>query len=299
MRLSDAIQKSEGEHLTNEEFSLYTKAHLDFLVVTQIKPSDPVFAVEFDGAFHADTDQARRDVIKNRLCKQAGLPLLRVGAVEVKEFDRFSLLDYMLMRYIAWKKEKNGILNEIRDYVDEIGPEQTRRLAEDSDPSLDPSFLFDLRHPFPATKTVEERLARKYGIANVDVRPSEVRLARFLFQTECLKEEPDQNDGFSMSSRRVLVYSNNNGKVDQEVYRKDLEIAIRVWLPTENDIPSAPIFDVLTEAGLANLERRVSSIWYPDMPGIEAWNITENFTDYLCRRAVEDWAEETMQRDQY
>jgi hypothetical protein len=75
VRLSDAVAKDDGEHLPQREFDHLTRAHLDFLVV---RNELPVFAVEFDGQGHALPEAIERDVLKNRLCKSADLPLLRI-----------------------------------------------------------------------------------------------------------------------------------------------------------------------------------------------------------------------------
>ena len=46
VRLSDAVAKDDGEHLSQREFDYLIRAHLDFLVV---RNDLPVFAVAFAG----------------------------------------------------------------------------------------------------------------------------------------------------------------------------------------------------------------------------------------------------------
>lgn len=74
-RLSDVIKRSE-RYLMPREFEFYTRSHFDFLLVDQM--SRPVMAIEYDGPRHLDPRQIERDAIKNAMCREAGLGLLRV-----------------------------------------------------------------------------------------------------------------------------------------------------------------------------------------------------------------------------
>lgn len=76
-RLSDVIDK-QSSRLTRREFDFYTRSHLDF--VLSDSDARPFMAVEFDGPNHAHSmEQSERDKIKNELCRQAGLGLLRIN----------------------------------------------------------------------------------------------------------------------------------------------------------------------------------------------------------------------------
>ena len=152
VRLADAIGKDDGERLTSREFDYFTRAHLDFLVVEK---EVPIFAVEFDGPRHRDAEAGERDVLKNRLCKSADLPLLRITSVEIAERDRLTLLDYMLMRHVAWRREIAAIMQEIEESATAV-PRDAR--FEDYDGDFDPHLQFDIRHPFPASDVVRDRL---------------------------------------------------------------------------------------------------------------------------------------------
>lgn len=80
-RVSDVLQKG-STRLTDEEFSMFTKAHFDFLIVEE--ESKPFMVVEYDGPNHSDPKQIRRDEIKNEFCKAVGLPILRINANHVR-----------------------------------------------------------------------------------------------------------------------------------------------------------------------------------------------------------------------
>ena len=142
--LSDAINKDKGEFLAKREFDYLTRAHLDFLIT---KDNWPQFAVEFDGPHHQQDKKAiENDVLKNRLCRSAGLPLLRIRADQLDDLDQTTALDYMLDRYVAWGKEKDELLAMVEEFAENI-PENAS--PEDLAVDLDPHFWFDVRHPFP------------------------------------------------------------------------------------------------------------------------------------------------------
>lgn len=295
VRLSDAIGKDPAEVLPQEDFDFLTRAHLDFLIVTNTRPADPVFAIEFDGPHHSYTVQIERDIRKNRLCKEADLPLLRIELSDIQEYDKLTLLDYMLDRYLSWQREEESILNEIKEFVSELPPEEARIRFEDSDPSVDPSFLFDLRHPFPATGIVKQRLLQKYKIAREHSRPREVSSALYLFKLGWKYEGPDKNEQYHKCVQQVTLWEG----MSQILFETEVSASVRSWLPTNTEIPDPPrLFPTLfTEKTALNaLLQRVNAMWFPNLPGISAWYISEQFAEYLAYRAVEQWAQKYISR---
>lgn len=96
VRLADAVDVGNWG-APYQEFAM--RAHLDFLMIS-VATSEPLFAVEIDGARHrSDRTQRRRDVLKDKLCKEAGLPLLRVGSDFARREGRVVLLDYLCEAY--------------------------------------------------------------------------------------------------------------------------------------------------------------------------------------------------------
>lgn len=84
-RLSDVILKGETK-LSQREFDFYTRAHVDFVVTDET--SKPVMIVEYDGPSHTDLKQAERDKIKDTLCVESGLGILRIKANHVTRLYR-------------------------------------------------------------------------------------------------------------------------------------------------------------------------------------------------------------------
>jgi very-short-patch-repair endonuclease len=85
-RLADVITK-EKTPLTQRVFDYYTRSHFDFVLTdTEMRP---VMAIEYDGPLHqTDPKQAERDAIKNDLCKDAGLGILRINDNHVTKLYR-------------------------------------------------------------------------------------------------------------------------------------------------------------------------------------------------------------------
>jgi hypothetical protein len=94
MRLSDVIEK-EDTYLEHDYFSLYTRSHFDFLITSP--EARPFMAVEFDGPFHDNPEQMECDEKKNALCRQAGLPILRINANHVlRKYRGMTLLRWII-----------------------------------------------------------------------------------------------------------------------------------------------------------------------------------------------------------
>jgi hypothetical protein len=293
IRLSDAVGPERGETLPDAEFQFLSRAHLDFLIVTNTQPADPVFAVEFDGPHHDDPRQRARDVMKNRLCKKAGLPLLRIRAPEIEVWEQITVLDYIIYKFVAWERESETIIGEIEEYAASLDPRHRDRLVSDWDPSLDPTFEFHLRHPFLATPRVKARLLHQYYIASAKA-PSKFRhKARWLCRVMPHSEKSADEQFYTCSMKAVVTPI---GSEETILFSTIRAASIRSWLPIDMDVPStnklSEIFDCRPAEALALWKRRIEGMWLPSIPGVSTWDIAENFAEYLAFRAVEIWAQE-------
>jgi hypothetical protein len=292
VRLSDAIGKDDGERLAEREFDYFTRAHLDFLVV---KDFLPVFAVEFDGAGHNAPNAAKRDVLKNRLCKAAGLPLLRVTSREISGTDDVTLLDYMLMRHVAWTEEIDGITAEIREWAENIPPDTD---PEDLAVDLDPSFHFDVRHPFPGVAAVHERLWRKHRIAWDGSDHRRFADARFVCSISLGSCGSLHDDQFVTHVRQAALWPPGRPSLRDQppIFSQEVEVTLRAYLPLRTDVPPPPFFTDWADA-LAAVEQarvRAESMWMPWLPGVSVYDVAENYAEYLGLRAIERWARQNL-----
>jgi hypothetical protein len=93
LRLSDVIEKDT--YLDRDHFSYFTRSHFDFLITTP--EAKPFMAIEFDGPFHSGAEQVARDAKKHFLCKEAGLPILRINANHVfRKYRGMTLLRWII-----------------------------------------------------------------------------------------------------------------------------------------------------------------------------------------------------------
>lgn len=75
------------------------KAHLDFVMV-DAKSSVPRFAVELDGRQHwADPRVRERDRLKDSICEESGLPLLRITSEFTRVTGRWQVLSYIVQAF--------------------------------------------------------------------------------------------------------------------------------------------------------------------------------------------------------
>lgn len=169
VRIEDVLRAEAGDNLWPGEQSMLARGHFDF-VVYKGPSMHPTFAVEFDGPQHDREPQSSRDRCKNRLCWRAELPLLRITQAEIAPHERISILEYMLLRFLAWAKELPSIEAEIRDRSPRLEPEELAELdpsvIEDlaDDPMFDPTVVFDITHGYPGNDEIARRLLDRFGI---------------------------------------------------------------------------------------------------------------------------------------
>lgn len=102
VRLADVLPINEPG-LTATLFQFALQSHYDF-VVTDMNQR-PLFAVEFDGAQHADALQVERDARKNELSEKFGLHLLRIKGADLYRDEQ--LLDRLTWYVERWFAEKD------------------------------------------------------------------------------------------------------------------------------------------------------------------------------------------------
>ncbi len=290
VRLQDAIGLDRSERLPAREFDFLTRAHLDFVVALR---EMPVFAVEFDGIDHRhDPKTIERDAIKNSLCKLANLPLLRITSTEIEEYDRLTLLDYMLMRYVAWQKEHDDLMHEMAEYAAAVGPEAD---PEDLAIDLDPAFQFGLKHPFPGFAIVRERLLRNFGICWMAPPRSDQYRIKYICDLLPGASGVVEHDQFHTCQIRARVWHVADPQ-QTPIFADQVAVTIRSWLPLSPDVP-APEFDFWSNFDIKALEAwriRIERMWFPHLPGIETTSVAENYAEYLGLRSIERWAKTTL-----
>lgn len=114
------VISAERNELQPGEWDYYTKAAFDFLICNDDRGQSYELVIEYDGRQHNETAQARKDSLKNRLCLESGLPIIRIGVENIKKWEGVSLLEYMLDVYFGEKAanemKREGRLSEEEDF---------------------------------------------------------------------------------------------------------------------------------------------------------------------------------------
>ena len=292
--LNKVIRTEPGERVSKGERSLLAGSELDFVIYDEA--SEPQFAIEFDGPAHQYDDQKRRDLRKNRLCRRAGLSLLRITDTHLQEYEKASILEYVVGRFVSWDGEIEGILTEINEYVSELSKEEIARLTEGgiADPEIDPTFIFDLRHPFPGTVEIAERLFNKFGIITPHLSTGSWSAAivkspalEFSYHSASCKQEGHE---YALIRDYELIERLRTAEQTTVTRLHDLQVIFGIqWtLPIEEDFDwrEAPI-DYAVRTGKL-------PIAFQEIPGMSMPEVVENVCDFLARRQIEVWAIEHL-----
>jgi len=314
VRLCDVLKLDDGERLDEYADSLYRYGHFDFLVCRKEKgiPLVPIFAVEFDSPRHdADPIQIRRDEYKNRFCKDANFNMLRITDEQLAEHEKVSLLAYMLERYMSWQKEYPQIMAEINERFNKTDPDDPliveMRESVILDPSFDPSFIFDIRHPFPSILTITHRLLRKKIFTDRSNRQMNEYLRKesppFIYLYEVFPNAGGSTVPSNRWSHTAIGYlTKRKGTIDRP--HKIIYGAKGVVSDPPGLIKN--IFSVEKTAKLkwgCSVGRSIGNIppfgeiqdiFFCDLPGVHIPDIAEQLAEYLCLREIERWVERNL-----
>lgn len=307
--LIDVIGTEKGERLSSEEYDILQTSHLDFVIVEGKKYSKPIFAVEFAVPQHlTDKNQARRDILKNGLCAKAKFPLLRIGDREIAGKDQITLLEFMLQRLSAWQKEEKKILKEIESYINPLEPEVFESLTDDGilDQEIDPTVIFDFRHPFSGVLKVAQRLGINFGILTPHMMSS-FRSVYFRTQSPivCYVNHTGMNfTGYDVTQtysfkvvretqpEKSLSWATGKSPVPGAtiMFEGKVDFSMRWALPVSEDYGKP-------KNGITYYSQKgVSPYAYSIIPGIHILDIASWFCNYLALREIENWAEENLDK---
>lgn len=157
----------KDRYLAPDEYSLYSQGSFDF-VVQHADQDQAEFVIEFDGPLHERPEQAARDIIKNRLCHEAQLPLIRIGFDELRERDEISVLEWLIQRFVVWEESTPDAAEEVLEQIEsapgsEAIAEELRDNPEEVIGIL--AATYSSEFPFPANAEAAIRLYRRFGIS--------------------------------------------------------------------------------------------------------------------------------------
>lgn len=304
-RISIQSVLTKEEWLSDDAFSLFTQGHFDCVVYRE-ENSEPIFAVEFDGWGHDKQRQVKRDRLKNLFCVAVGLPLLRLGVMELMPRDHISVLEWLIQAFVAFERqEAEELLDEGPD-VEERGSDES---ADEPDPldEADAGFvldedgpIFEGEHPFPANAAITERLLRNYGISVGTPLAEKSALGRIVMDSSSgtspyvLNVRWPGHSRFEESLASEFVVSERDFSVHD---RTELLYAGtgRGRFAWAHRLPEHAVLDSVADNGLLTaeqirfrIEQRLSPL---DLDWLEASGVARELALYDALSHVERWAE--------
>jgi len=294
--LKDVIDNGIKKSLDRKGRLHFDSSHFDFVIYDNA--FSPVFAIEFDGPSHFEFEKKRKaDIRKNKICQLASFPLIRITDLEIDYVDSISILQYIIYHFIKWKEEIGRIQAEIQEYILEMSEVEFTSKTEEGflDPSIDPSFWFDIEFVFPLTVKIKKDIKEKYNLRS-DVQNSKDKSAVW-FAVFPGNEGSDQ-DGIFKASYSYGIYkgitSNDKytwegGKICsdeiQVLIEGQEEFGLKFALVTEED------YDRKDSPANYFFKNGKLPIFFGQPNGVSIPSICESICEYLCYKNVLKWLE--------
>lgn len=278
----------DGDALSRQEKNTLNTGSFDFVVYNE--ESFPEFAVEFDGPDHQMYEKTKQaDIRKNLLCCKARLPLLRINDEFLTEYEKCSVLEYMVGRFVDWRNERERVAQEESDISERL----TARGAteEEYDQMMDPQIVWDLEHPFPASIDLAQTLHSIYGIVNTHIDP------------EVYEKAMEQSDSLFFHRKGI-------GSAPLGLYHYEIDGSYEVERRTRDESGKYQIEDIhVVTVGVTYQWRlptvdltRIDSLKEPiveyahgqDLPGISSEELANHFCDFLALNQLRTWAEQNL-----
>ena len=269
-----------------------TLRHGSFDIVIYNQESYAEFAIEFDGPWHLKDEKKRKsDIRKNRLCSMAGLRLLRIGDEFLTEYEKTSLLEYVVRRFVDWRDEYDQISQEESDIVERLAA--TGASEEEYDRVQDPQIMWDLEHSFPASLRIAEALYSNYGVVSshidADVYATATSQPQFLIFDRCnMGSQPVGLYHYSIERRYGrMIREASGGYHSERIQFLSVVTSYCGRLPTVDLARSdstKPRFIFETTHG-------------QDLPGISMSEVADHFLDFLALNKLRVWTEQNLQRN--
>lgn len=266
LALSRVLDSSE-DSLSRSERNTLNSASFDFVVYNQ--DSFPEFAVEFDGPDHQREEAKRGDARKNLLCFKAGLPLLRINDQFLTEYKKTSLLEHIVRRFVDWRNEWETV-GEKYGNMD------------------DPTIMWDLEHPFPASLEIAESLYSTHGVVSshidAELYATYTRLPKFLLFTHAgMSSEPVGSYHYTIKRSyelREFARETSDKYHSKRLHFLSVEVSYQWRLPTVYRKPLDPAPS--------------EYVYGQELPGISMSELADHFCDFLALNQLRVWAQQNL-----
>jgi hypothetical protein len=138
---------------------MLNRGEIDFLIVNRDEGMTIEFGVEFDGhPRHRSPEGAAKDRVKDRICVQVGIPLVRIADEALGEHEQITVLEWIVDCFRILRTEPDRVRHAVallNDYDETF---------EHPAGPVDAALALHTMNPFPATTAVQDRLRTRYGI---------------------------------------------------------------------------------------------------------------------------------------
>jgi len=276
------IFNNKNNEFSKEERRYIRDSTFDFVVFDE--KTFPQLAIEFDGPVHDICEKKMlSDIKKNRICKKQGLYLLRIRDFHLRKYEKITVLEYILLRFIRWNIEQKKLVQDMYDFFGSLNEEKFEECTRDGvlDPSIDPTVIFDLRYPFPGIEDVKKRMRNIYGIFDRDIfnRGDETRI--------------EEDGSITHIEHRQLGASIKmiNNKATQEINMIfSASVNLLCLIPTEKDWNrSESPYDYFNKSGKM-------PVAFNDVPGLSVNELAETLAEYFTLKKIENWLERNTKK---
>ncbi len=284
----DKVLDRDGESLSRLERKTLTHSSFDFVVYNN--ESLPEFAVEFDGPHHrSDERQKQSDTRKNLLCAKARFPLLRIGDEFLTEYEKTSLLEYVIRRFVDWRNDAAQISQEESDIADYLARKGANE--EEFEQMRDPQIMWDLFHPFPASVEIAETLFSKHNIVSSWIDPEAYCKAVsqpevLLFEQNGMGSHPVGLDHYQEERSYELRRTTRpaSGKFElKQIHSLKVAVTYQFKLPTADRRRFY--------AGESRI--LIEDAHGQQLPGISMSELANHFCDFLALNKLRQWLSDT------
>jgi very-short-patch-repair endonuclease len=277
-----AVFGNKDNEFNREEKRYIHESTFDFVIFNE--KSFPQLAIEFDGPVHDIYKKKRMsDIKKNRICMKQGLYLLRIRDFHLKEYEKITILEYILLRFIRWDIEQKKLVQDMYDFFESSSEEEFEDYTRDGilDPSIDPTVIFDLRYPFPGIEGIKKRILNIYGIQDRDI---------FSGGSEMKTEEDGSITHIEYKFLKTSIKLINSNATQNKNVKFSAPVNLLCFLPTEKDWNrSERPYDYFKKSGKL-------PVTFNDVPGLSVNELAETLAEYFTLKKIESWLEKNAKK---
>ncbi|MCX6141821.1 MAG: hypothetical protein NTZ35_01240 [Ignavibacteriales bacterium] len=269
--LDSVFEAEPDEHLSSDVLQALSEVKLEF-VVGALDSREALFAITFINpmaVFDSHTHSVEQAV--NYCFHQTHLELLRIGTEFLQPFERVSLLEWVIQRYVAWKTEYSK-------YCEQYGYD----LAD---------IIFDHRYHFPAVRIVAGRLLQ-LGVdtssifgglpdRELSMMDSPAFICEKVGEGEW-STEPDGNRAIELTLMLASVPDDKKRPYNRleldEVTRSKQTVTVTVF-------GSAGEVNIESEIGII----QANQTFFYGLRGADMATIARGLATYLCLKQIESW----------